>query len=459
MNWTSIRPWLGTVARLVLGVTFLVAGWQKLEDPRAFLRAIRAYDATPEWLSKAIAYGLPTLEVCLAILLIVGVITRLAAAAVGVLLVVFLIGIIQAAARGIKLECGCFGGGGTTDHTTYLLDILRDVGLLALVVFLVIWPMTRISVDEFLARNDNVEMPSAKRMRTEQGARKYNAMLEARKQEARVRTRYLTVSLVMVVLLISFIGIGVQSNRAKITTGTETLNVSSVNGVQLGSPTAAVKIDIFADFQCPFCQQFAQDAGADINALIASKDVLVRYHMVSFLDSSSSGNRYSSRAANAAFCAADINPETFQKYHDYLYSVVDGVPIQPTEGSNGRTDADLESYAKAIGIDGDQLTTFQTCVTTEQHKGVVQATTDNWSKRGFTSTPVVLVNGKKVDNPSKATLDAAVKAASATATAGATATGPATIVPNTPSSSASGASGAATGTSAAVATVTPTASP
>ena len=47
-------------------------------------------------------------------------------------MLVFLIGIVQAAIRGLKLECGCFGGGGATQgSTTYTLDILRDVGLLA----------------------------------------------------------------------------------------------------------------------------------------------------------------------------------------------------------------------------------------------------------------------------------------------------------------------------------------
>ncbi len=104
VDWYRLRPWLGTLVRLVLGVVWLWAGWAKLRSPRTFVQAVRAYDATPEWLSKAIGYGLPVLEVCLGVLLIVGVVVRMAAAVSGVLLVVFLIGIIQAAARGIKLE-------------------------------------------------------------------------------------------------------------------------------------------------------------------------------------------------------------------------------------------------------------------------------------------------------------------------------------------------------------------
>jgi protein-disulfide isomerase len=459
VNWSQIRPWLGTVARLVLGVVFLIAGWQKLDDPRAFLRAVRAYEATPEWLSHGIAYGLPVLEICVGLLLIFGVVTRYAAAITGVLLVFFLIGIIEVGARGIKLECGCFGGGGsTTGHNTYLLDSLRDVGLLVLAVFLVLWPMTRISLDEFLARNDNVAPPSAKRLRTDQGLRKYNALLEARKAEARTRSRYLLISFGLVVLLVTVIGIGVQSNRAKIQGTVTATNASATNGVVLGK-ASKVTIDLFADFQCPFCEQFAQSAGADIDALIAANKAQVRFHMVSFLDSSSNGNRYSSRAANAALCASDISPSDFLKYHDYLYSTQNGQPIQPAENSNGRTDADLEGYAKAIGIDGDTLTTFQACVTGETHKALVEATTENWSKRGFNGTPILLVNGKQITNPSKDTLDKAVKAADPTATQGAAVSGAPSIVPDTPSPTATGSAGAAvsaTPTTTTAASPTPT---
>jgi protein-disulfide isomerase len=457
VNWNQIRPWLGTVARLVLGVVFLIAGWQKMQDPRTFLRAVRAYDASPEWLSHAIAYGMPVLEICLALMLIFGIVTRYAAAVTGVLLAFFLIGIIEVGARGIKLDCGCFGGGGginsTGQHTTYLLDSARDIGLLALAAFLVLWPLTQISIDEFLARNDNVELPSAKRMRSAQGQRKYNAMLEARRQEARIRNRYLATSLALLVVLVSVIGIGVNSNRAKISGATSATNVSATNGVVLGKP-GKVTIDLFEDFQCPICQQLQTNIGADLDALISSGKAEVRFHMVSFLDASSNGNKYSTRAANASYCASDISTGDFLKYHDYLYSTQKGVGIQPAENSNGRTDADLETYAKAIGIDGVTLTTFQGCVTGEQHLGVVQAVTDNWSKRGLNGTPILIVNGKQISNPTKATLDAAVTKADPTATAGLSASGTPTITPDTPSPTAT-----ATGSSALPsATASPTVS-
>ena len=78
------------------------------------MQAVRAYDATPEWLSKAIGYGLPVLELCLGALLILGVAVRLAAIVVDRAVRGLPDRRLQAAARGLKMDCGCFGGGGTT---------------------------------------------------------------------------------------------------------------------------------------------------------------------------------------------------------------------------------------------------------------------------------------------------------------------------------------------------------
>lgn len=416
MNWSSIRPWVGTVARVALGAIWIWAAWSKLANPRGFVQTVRAFDATPEWLSKAIGYGLPVLEVCIGALLVLGIVTRAAAIVSGLLLFVFLIGLAQASARGIKLECGCFGGGGTTVGSThYTLDILRDVGLIVVSAYLVIWPVTRFSVDEFLGRNDQVEMPSAKRMRTQQGQRKYNAMLEARRREAQIRTRYVTLAFALVVALVSVIGIGVQANRAKISGDVSATNATVSNGVTVGK-AAPVTVDVFEDFQCPICLQFEQSTGPDIAAKIKANQIQVRYHTMAFLDSASNGNRYSSRAANAALCASDASVADFTKYHDILYGKdSSGQQVQPKEGSHGRSNTQLVDYAKQAGLKSNNLTTFQNCVSGELHKALVAAITDDASKRGVSGTPTVMVNGKKLGTVTKASFDSAVATAAAKA--------------------------------------------
>ena len=71
-----------------------------------------------------------------------GLLTRGAAVVSALLFVAFIVGIASAWARGIEIECGCFGGGGADAgaSSTYPWEIARDVGLLLLSLFLVWLP-------------------------------------------------------------------------------------------------------------------------------------------------------------------------------------------------------------------------------------------------------------------------------------------------------------------------------
>jgi protein-disulfide isomerase len=162
-----------------------------------------------------------------------------------------------------------------------------------------------------------------------------------------------------------------------------------------GKPAAAT-VDIYEDFQCPICLQFEQATHTTLDKDVRANLAQARFHMMSFLDSSSSGNRYSSRAANAGICASDLTVDDFIAFHNVLYGKLNGKQVQPAEGSNGRTDADLLKYAAAAGITGSAATTFDTCITSEKHKALVQAITDQASRDGVNGTPTIKVNGKKI---------------------------------------------------------------
>jgi uncharacterized membrane protein YphA (DoxX/SURF4 family) len=145
-----LAPFVSLAGRLVLAVVFAAAGWPKLLDPDGTVRSVRAFRLVPEVLVPAFGYGLPMLELALALLLLVGLLTRWSAAAVAVLLVMFMVGIAAAWARGLAIECGCFGStsGPVVDPTRgYALDLLRDAGLLLLSGFLVVRPRSPLSLD------------------------------------------------------------------------------------------------------------------------------------------------------------------------------------------------------------------------------------------------------------------------------------------------------------------------
>jgi uncharacterized membrane protein YphA (DoxX/SURF4 family) len=135
---------IGTLVRLGLAAVWLVSGLLKAMDPDQTYIAVRAYDVLPGIGVEIVAALLPWFELALGVLLLAGVGTRLVAAMSAALLLVFIAGVAQAWARGLSIDCGCFGGGGAVapDQTTYGLELLRDVGFLLLAGWLVVRPRT-----------------------------------------------------------------------------------------------------------------------------------------------------------------------------------------------------------------------------------------------------------------------------------------------------------------------------
>ena len=145
MGSARVRDIVGTVARLGLAAVFLVSGVLKAIDPDATYVAVRAYDVLPKLGVALVAGVLPWLEIVIGLLLLVGIATRAVAVASAVLLLGFMVGVTQAWARGLSIDCGCFGGGGAVDpgQTTYGRELLRDAGFLLLAGWLVVRPRTR----------------------------------------------------------------------------------------------------------------------------------------------------------------------------------------------------------------------------------------------------------------------------------------------------------------------------
>lgn len=123
------------LTRWVLAGVFLYAGFVKLLDPAALAASIARFQLVPEFLIHPMALALPPLEILCGIALLAGPWKRKAALGISLLCVLFLGALFTAAARGIAVECSCFGG--SAGEPIWRL-ITRDVVLLgvALIVYL-----------------------------------------------------------------------------------------------------------------------------------------------------------------------------------------------------------------------------------------------------------------------------------------------------------------------------------
>ncbi|OLT09000.1 DoxX family protein [Pseudonocardia sp. CNS-139] len=150
MNRGRALDVVGTLARLGLAAVWLVSGTLKAIDPDQTYVAVRAYDVLPPAGVEIVAALLPWVELAFGVLLLAGIGVRLVAVLSAGLLLVFVAGVTQAWARGLSIDCGCFGGGGVVapGETAYVQELLRDAGFLLMAGWLIVRPRTLAALDE-----------------------------------------------------------------------------------------------------------------------------------------------------------------------------------------------------------------------------------------------------------------------------------------------------------------------
>lgn len=146
---TPVQLWASTVVRVGLAGVLLWSGGAKVAEPRQAVMAVQAYEILPTGLGEFIGYGLPLFELALGVALLLGVATRISAVVAGALMTAFVVGVASAWARGLSIDCGCFGGGGVVPEgeANYLPVLLRDLGFTAMAAWLVVFPASRWALD------------------------------------------------------------------------------------------------------------------------------------------------------------------------------------------------------------------------------------------------------------------------------------------------------------------------
>lgn len=145
-----LGPYLALLSRLVLGAVFIAAAWPKLRDPLGFANSIANYHLVPTELINLMAIGLPMVELVVGIALLLGLSTRANLLVVNVLLLVFIVAISLAMARGLDISCGCFST--ATAHSANMTrsTLLWDIVWLLMGIHALIFDRGVLSLDALL---------------------------------------------------------------------------------------------------------------------------------------------------------------------------------------------------------------------------------------------------------------------------------------------------------------------
>jgi protein-disulfide isomerase len=159
-------------------------------------------------------------------------------------------------------------------------------------------------------------------------------------------------------------------------------------------------ITLYEDLQCPVCKSFEEANDAQIAQWLDAGQATLEIHPISFLDASSNGNKYSTRAANAMACVAQYDPDKFWAVNKAFYD------NQPEENGNGLTDKQIIANIKTGGVSDSKVSE---CVTSQKFVDWVKTETDrvmdgkkkvpNSSLAKVEGTPTIIVNGQSYTPP------------------------------------------------------------
>lgn len=152
-------------------------------------------------------------------------------------------------------------------------------------------------------------------------------------------------------------------------------------GKTLGSADAKVTIEEYADFQCPFCGEFAREVEKAIEEqYIKTGQVRIVYRHFAFL------GQESQWAAEASECANEQG--RFWDYYAILYSRQSG------ENRGAFSINNLKGFASELGLD---TAAFNSCLDSHKYAQAVQQERSEGQNRGVRSTPTFFVNGRKIE--------------------------------------------------------------
>ena len=122
---------LPLICRVILGIIFIYASYDKILDPAGFSKNIHNFHVTPIAVENLAALIIPWLELIIGVFLIIGLFLEGTTSIIIALLIFFIIILSQAIYRGIDIHCGCFkteADAGTTDLRIELIKhIFQDI--------------------------------------------------------------------------------------------------------------------------------------------------------------------------------------------------------------------------------------------------------------------------------------------------------------------------------------------
>jgi protein-disulfide isomerase len=158
----------------------------------------------------------------------------------------------------------------------------------------------------------------------------------------------------------------------------------------LGSSKAKVTMVEFGDYQCHFCAAFQRDTKDSILQNFVNTGQ-VKFLFKDFTINDKPGNKASTLAAEASYCAADQGK--YWPYHDEIYKNSKGEYVAWV------TKDVLKQFASNVNI--SNIKKFSECLDSQNHSNIVEQNDNLANSIGLQATPsfILLSTGKSQQQP------------------------------------------------------------
>lgn len=209
-------------------------------------------------------------------------------------------------------------------------------------------------------------------------------MSKKRKSAQRKNTRWLVGGAVAVIVLAGALVVSsLVSAAARPTPAPSAAAPSALDkcgGADCGQANAPVTIEVYADFQCPYCARADAVLQQIAPKYIDTGKARLIYRNMAILGTESEW------AAQAAECAGDQSK--FWAFGNYLFTHQSG------ENTGAFSMENLKRFAVPLGLDPS---TFNACLNSGKYSATVQQQTAEGQQRGVQATPTFFINGQKYE--------------------------------------------------------------
>ncbi len=161
---------------------------------------------------------------------------------------------------------------------------------------------------------------------------------------------------------------------------------SLVDGEQVGKVDALVKIEIWADFQCPICGTLVRDYFPRLTTdFVLTGQARIVSHDIAILGATADNE--SVGAAVAARCAGPQGK--YWAFHDWLYYNQDG------ENKGAFSTDHLKQIADGVGVDRAK---WDACIAETAQTQAIRASTADSASLGVSSTPSFRIAGGQISS-------------------------------------------------------------